>query len=85
MASRAEVQIQWAEKAADILLDRRIVEIRYMSDFHMAQEMWSGPAPIILVLDDGTKIYPARDPEGNGPGALFGVKRDGEDFCVPPV
>jgi hypothetical protein len=26
---------------------------------------------IVLELDDGTSIFPSRDDEGNGPGALF--------------
>jgi hypothetical protein len=26
---------------------------------------------IVLMLDDGTYIYPSRDDEGNGAGALF--------------
>jgi hypothetical protein len=36
----------------------------------------------VLVLDDGTILYPSRDDEGNGPGALFGADRDGELFTV---
>ena len=40
-----------------------------------------GPPPVI-VLDDGTLLYPSRDPEGNGPGALFGASPDGGLFMV---
>ncbi len=28
--------------------------------------------PPVFELDDGTLIYPSADPEGNGPGAIFG-------------
>ena len=28
----------------------------------------------VLVLDNGDKIYASQDYEGNGPGALFGVR-----------
>lgn len=62
------------------LIGRRIVDMRPMTDDEAALEGWrfSGVhgAPTVLVLDDGTKVYPARDHEGNGPGALFG-EQDG--------
>jgi hypothetical protein len=38
----------------------------------------------VLVLDDGSKIYPSADEEGNGPGALFGVDKKGNHFIVIP-
>lgn len=36
----------------------------------------------VLVLSDGSKLYPSRDPEGNGGGALFGVDPDGKNVLV---
>lgn len=30
------------------------------------------PSTPVIILDDGTYLFPARDLEGNGPGALFG-------------
>jgi len=44
-----------------------------------------GDCPVTLVLDDGTKLFPSRDPEGNGPGALFGVDPRGESFGIAPA
>ena len=42
---------------------------------------WSGRV-IVLTLDNGTKIVPMSDPEGNAPGAWFGLDNDG-DFMLP--
>lgn len=51
-----------------------------MTDDEMASEGWNGRrngAPSVMVLSNGTKLYPSQDPEGNGPGALFGEEEDG--------
>lgn len=60
------------------LVGRRIVDMRPMTRAEAAAEGWDlgrlHGAPTVLVLDDGTLVYPSRDPEGNGPGALFGAQ-----------
>jgi hypothetical protein len=46
-----------------------------MTEEELAAEDWmatAGYVPVVLELDDGGLLYPSRDPEGNGPGALFG-------------
>tara|TARA_Y100000592_G_C5194609_1_gene187710 strand:- start:64 stop:267 length:204 start_codon:yes stop_codon:yes gene_type:complete len=58
---------------------RTIETVRPMTPDEQDVEGWSRPA-IVIVLDDGTKIYPSRDQEGNGPGAIFGVSAAGETF-----
>lgn len=54
-----------------------IVEVRPMTYTEASHEGWGidniNGAPPGIVLSDGSKLYPARDPEGNGPGAMFGV------------
>lgn len=53
-----------------------VVEIRRMTSEEAEREGWDDRPihhrPEVLVLDDGTLVYPSRDPEGNGPGSLFG-------------
>lgn len=44
--------------------------------------MWGGRA-VVLELDNGLLVYPACDPEGNGPGALFTT--DPADGVIPPI
>lgn len=58
---------------------RTIEEVRPMTDAELEAEHWNPrhQRPPVMVLDDGTKLYPSQDPEGNGPGALFGDS-DGE-------
>ena len=59
------------------LVGRTITETREMTVAEGEVEGWEfghhGP-PMVLVLDDGTILYPSRDTEGNGPGELFGVQ-----------
>ena len=66
------------------LLNRRIVEVRYLAADECRQLMW-GLASVVFVLDDGTTVYAARDGEGNDAGALHGVSESGEEFVLPEV
>jgi len=60
------------------LLNRRIVEVSYFTPEECRRQRWSFTG-VVLVLDDGTTLYPARDAEGNDAGALArgGRRRDG--------
>lgn len=68
------------------IVDRKIVQIREMTYREAKSEGWEGynnsahGLPTVIVLDNGTKLYPSRDSEGNGPGTLFGTTRDGKHF-----
>jgi hypothetical protein len=73
------------------IVGRRIVEVRPMTRPEARREGWepdqarSPGEATVLVLDDGTILYPSRDDEGNGPGALFGADREGGLFTVSPT
>ena len=56
---------------------RTIVATRQMTPVEAADEGWDR-GTIALVLDDGSILYPSRDHEGNGPGALFGRDKQGQ-------
>ena len=61
-------------------LGRTIVSARAITDEEMKAEAWEpryGMSCTVLVLDDGSLLYPSQDPEGNGPGCLFGKDPDG--------
>ena len=63
------------------LVGRTITEVRRMTDGEKDREYWEearGESAVVLVLDSGLILYPSRDEEGNGPGALFGMDVDGE-------
>lgn len=66
----SEIEKRWTKVAADQLVGRRIVLVRYMKDSE-AQDMGWGARPIVLILDDGNLIYPAMDEEGNDAGVIF--------------
>ena len=70
------------------LVGRRIRAVRRMADEELEREGWAklahGVAPVIE-LDDGATIYPARDEEGNGSGALFGATAAGDLVMIYPT
>jgi hypothetical protein len=66
------------------LLNRRIVEVRYLNPDECRRLMWDRTS-IVLVLDDGTTVYAARDAEGNDAGSLHGVAGSGEGFVLPEM
>lgn len=57
-----------------------------MTDEEMAREGWDHHRrkPPVFVLKNGDRLYPSMDPEGNGPGAIFGINDDGERFYLSP-
>lgn len=63
----------------DPIIGHTIQDVRYMTDEELEAEDWGdwGGRPVVLVLDNGAKLYPSQDPEGNGPGAMFGADDDG--------
>ena len=65
------------------LTGRRIVEVRTMSKRELEAEGWPPDQTVpVLVLDNGAILFPSRDEEGNGPGALFGSTARGQGFHV---
>lgn len=68
---------------------KKIVEFRRMTEEELEREGWDTPRydnPPVLVLDDGSTLFPSRDEEGNGPGALFGTEPDGTPiYAFPPT
>jgi len=59
---------------------RKIVAVRPMTKEEVEREGWDdwyrSNVPVI-VLDDGTTLFPSRDEEGNGPGEIFGYNEEG--------
>lgn len=65
-----------------MVVGRKIVGIRWMTQDEMDREGWDNTT-VLIELDDGTKLYPSQDDEGNGPGALFGVE-NGKTVSIYP-
>ena len=66
-------------------MGRKIVDMREATSAEMAEYAWEHERPaVVLVLDDGSTVFPSRDSEGNGPGVFFGT-RSGCQYILQPV
>ncbi len=80
----AQYKAKWSKFAEENLLGRTIVGIRYLTDKETEAMDW-GRSAIVLVLNDGTLIFPSMDDEGNGAGAIFGRSKDDKEFILPVI
>ena len=63
----------------------KITKVRSMTDAEYQREYWDNDHnnPVyVLELDNGAVVFPSRDYEGNGGGALFGADKNGNGFTV---
>lgn len=70
----------WNRKASRLLVGRRIVVVRYMTEKEADHWMFDS-RPLLIKLDTGLVLMPLRDDEGNDGGALF--TSDEEVGCLP--
>jgi hypothetical protein len=80
---RAKRMANWVKKAQSVLLNRKIVKVRYMDDEEMEQVGFTFHRPLILQLDDGTLVYPSKDDEGNDGGAIHYQKENDDNYILP--
>ena len=65
------------------LIGLRVKAIRPMTEAEQCEQGWDGDeAATVLVFEDGTTVFASRDPEGNGPGCLYGRSPKGVDYYV---
>ena len=58
------------------LIGKSLAHVRLMTDREMEEMGWDADVqgrPTVLLFQGGTRLYAAQDPEGSGPGVLFGV------------
>lgn len=66
----------------------KVKEVRMMNNLELESEGWDnswGGFPVVIIFEDGSKIYASSDPEGNDAGCLFGMTKDGESIIVSPL
>ena len=63
------------------LIGQTIIDIRDSTEEEREQEGWNENFTVIE-LKNGNRLYPSRDSEGNGPGALFGCTNDDNTFGI---
>ena len=66
------------------LIGRKIMAIMPISKKELEAEGWDDchSATCVLLLDNGTLLYPSQDDEGNGPGTLFAMDREGTQYTI---
>ncbi len=66
MAKQTEITVA-------LLTGQKIKAVRVMTTAEMEEEGWDTyhENPIVIVLENGTRLYPMADPEGNGPGCMI--------------
>jgi hypothetical protein len=84
MSTKEEREKYWIDIAKSVLLNRKIVEVRYLTEQEMEMLGWYKRA-VVFILDDGTIVYPSQDDEGNNAGALFYQKEDSDDYVLPVI
>lgn len=83
---------RWEKEARSLLVGRTIVAARYMTAEECDLLGWHNRC-VVIELDDGTKILPSMDDEGNGAGSLLGplpkenkvTRDDWDDHPMLPV
>lgn len=73
-----DMQTRWTKVAEKQLLGKKITAAEYVHDPEFNRPV------LVILLDDGTRLYPMGDDEGNGPGALHG-EREEEFFILPTL
>ena len=65
------------------IIGAKIVDIRRMTRAEADEEGWDYDDAycVVLVLDNGIKMYPSQDYEGNGGGALFFIEK-GKPYAI---
>lgn len=82
MAKKKETAEQrWTDIASKRLKGHTITDCRYLTTEERDMLGWDKRC-IVLVLDNGTLIYPGMDDEANDGGALLGNDTEGE-FTIP--
>jgi hypothetical protein len=76
-------------QSKDDVVGHTIIDARRMTQKEAEADGWCGlqdwQLPLVLILDDGTLLYPSADGEGNGPGAFFTRAADGTTFRLMPA
>lgn len=79
--AKSDVVARWTRDVAKVLVGRKIVGVRYLTNEEKDELGWHARA-VVLELDNGVLVYPSQDDEGNGPGALFTTSPEMETIPV---
>ena len=74
-----KIEEYWTEKAAKVLLGKKIVEVEYLPIDVAKEWMWD-KRPISFRLEDDTWITAQMDDEGNDGGVLAYTQNSNDDY-----
>ena len=74
----------WNDVASKLLLNKKIVHVRYMTK-EEADDMGWDKRPVVIVLDDGSMCFISMDDEGNNGGSLFYQNQDINSGVLPTL
>jgi hypothetical protein len=77
-AQGATIMQYWSAKASQRLKGQTIVDAEYRKNDDGGIELW-------IFLSGGIALIPLTDDEGNGPGALEIVAKDGQGDVLPQL
>ncbi len=79
---REQLKRDWSERAAKLLVGRKIKAVSYMTPKEEQQAGWDR-APLVIELDNNVVIFASSDDEGNGAGALYTSSE--QQPCFPVI
>lgn len=72
-----------AKQKQSEFVGKTVKAVRTMTARELQAEGWDGGnKPRVIEFTDGSTVYASCDPEGNGPGCLYGKMADGETVYV---
>jgi len=74
----------WEGKAKEVLLNKTIVGVRYLTDEEMEMMGWY-KRPIAFTLNDGTTCFLSQDDEGNDGGVMFYQNKTEDNGVIPVI
>jgi len=75
---------RWEKFAQDVLLNKKIVKVRYLTNEEQKNLGWYRKA-VVIQLQDGTLFFPSADDEGNDAGAIFFQSKDYPEGILPVI
>ena len=66
----------------------KVTDVRMMTKEELENECWDeswGSFAVVLIFEDGSKVYASSDPEGNDVGCLFGMTKNGTAVTISPL
>ena len=83
MYKPGELTERWNERAEKALLGKKIVKVEYMKPEESNNYMWDYRC-VTFILNDGTRVIPMCDDEGNNAGVLSCLMRE-EDEVIEEI